>query len=128
ALFLVLFHLSCPHHYNDCIETFGHGQSWLSCVFNGTCLHINRQWYKILQWNHALLAPVQLTYYCQKIQEKDEISGLIWVFVDGMYKQIYHPRPETEDQEIIWSGHKHMHSIQFLITTIPDGMISCTVG
>ncbi|RPB01267.1 hypothetical protein L873DRAFT_1842443 [Choiromyces venosus 120613-1] len=67
-------------------------------------------------------------YYCQKIQEKGKISGLIWDFMNSLHKQVCHPRPETEDQEIFWSEHKHMHSIQFVLATMPDGMISCTVG
>ncbi|RPA97588.1 hypothetical protein L873DRAFT_1918874, partial [Choiromyces venosus 120613-1] len=57
ALSLVLFHLSWPHRYKDYIEIFGHEWSWLSWVFNGTCQHIDCQWHKMLQWNHALLAP-----------------------------------------------------------------------
>ena len=125
ALSLVLYRLSWPHRYKDCMEVFGHERSWLSWVFNGTCQHIYRQYYQTLQWNPTLLTPARLTYYCQKTQEKGETSGLIWGFVDGTHKQICRPRPETEDQELFWSGHKHMHSIEFLAVVTPDGIISC---
>jgi len=128
CLCLVLYRLSWPYRYKDCMEPFGHERSWLSWVFNGTCQHIYRQHYETLQWNPTLLTQARFRYYCQKTQQKGKPSGLISGFVDGTHKQICRPRPETEDQEMFWSGHKHMHSIEFLAVVTPDGIISCIYG
>ena len=128
ALALVCYRLAWPHRLKDCIMYFGHGKSWLSTIFNHTCIHIARQFQEIQRWNDHHLTPSQLSRYCAKIQERGEPSGLVWGFIDGTHKQTCRPRPETVDQEELYSGHKHMHSMQFLAVVTPDGLISCLDG
>ena len=48
--------------------------------------------------------------------------------MDGIYRQICCPRPESEDQEMFWSRHKPRHSIQFLAVVTPDDMILWIFG
>ena len=76
ALSLICYRLAWPHRLKDCITCFGHGKSWLSTVFNYTCVHIARRFQEILRWNDHYLTPSQLSRYCAKIQERGEPSGL----------------------------------------------------
>ena len=128
ALSLVCFQLAWPPHLKDCIHWFGRGRGWLSTIFNHTCVHISRQFSTMLRWNDDHLTPHRLSQYCAKTQERGEPSGLVWGFIDGTHKQTCRPRPESADQEIFYSGHKHMHSVQFLSVATPDGLISCLEG
>ncbi|RPA96513.1 hypothetical protein L873DRAFT_1811382 [Choiromyces venosus 120613-1] len=64
-----------------------------------------------LEWNHVLLNSVRLQSYCSKSYERCEPSGLVWRFIDGTHQSIYCPYPETANQKLISSGHKHNHTV-----------------
>ena len=128
ALAVVCFRLSWPLRLKDCISEFGHERGWLSCVFNGVCTHLYTLFKEKLEWDTEFLTPSRLDYYCLKTYERGEPSGLVWGFIDGTHQSICRPRPETADQEIFFSGHKHDHTMQFLAVVVPDGLIACIYG
>jgi len=88
ALSLDCYRLAWPKRLKDCANLFGHSTSWISTVFNYTCVHITQRFRTMLQWNDNHLTPENLSRYCTKIQGKGEPSGLIWEFIDGTYKQV----------------------------------------
>jgi len=128
ALALVCYRLAWPLRLKDCMLEFGHERGWLSVIFNHTCVHINNRFKTMLRWNDHQLTPETISRYCAKTQERGEPSGLVWGFIDGTHKQVCRPRPETVDQEELYSGHKHMHSLQYLAVVTPDELISCLEG
>ncbi len=51
----------------------------------------------------------------------------IWGFVDGTFRG--HCRPgDNRDQQIVYSGHKRAHGMNWQAITTPDGLISSLVG
>lgn len=128
ALAVVCYRLAWPMRLKDCVEEFGRERGWLSAVFNSVCVHLYDVFHTKLQWDSQLLNPIRLEHYCQRIQERGEPSGMVWGFIDGTHKSICRPRPDTADQELFYSGHKHDHTMQFLVIVTPDGLIASIYG
>ena len=119
TLALVCYTLAWSHRLKDCIMYFGHGKSWLGTIFNR--VHIARRFQEIQRSNDRHFTPSQLPRYYAKMQEREEPSGLVWGFIDGTHKQTCRPRLKTIDQEELYSGNKHMYSMQFLAGSLLMG-------
>jgi len=128
ALAVVCFRLSWPRRFKDCVSEFGRERGWLCRVFNGVCTHLYERFQAKLEWDYTLLNPARLRSYCSKTYERGEPSGLVWGFIDGTHQSICRPRPETCNQELFYSGHKHDHSLQFLAVVTPDGLVASMYG
>lgn len=128
ALAVICYRLAWPMRLQDCVEEFGRERGWLSTAFNAVCVHLYDVFYQKLQWDERVLTPVRFEHYCQRIQERGEPSGMVWGFMDGTHKSICRPRPDTADQELFYSGHKHDHTMQFLAIVTPDGLIASIYG
>ena len=62
-----------------------------------------------------------------KAIERQGGTGGVWGFVDGTFRG--HCRPEGQDaQELVYSGYKRLHGIQYQAITTPDCLISSLTG
>ena len=80
---------------------------------------------RITQWNRQILNPPLLQTYADAIAEQgaplDNCLGLI----DGTVRPISRP---VELQEVVFNGHKRVHSIKFQSMTVPSGLIANLFG
>ena len=76
-------------------------------------------------FNQYWLAPNQLDRYAAAIHIRGAPLDFSWGFVDGTV------RPEFrsgQDQQVLYNGHKRVHSIKFQSVVAPNGLIANLFG
>jgi len=115
-----------PCRYSDLIPRFGRPVPELSMITNCVIDHLyNNHGHRITQWNHQILNPPLLQTYADAIAEQGAPLDNCFGFIDGTVRPI--PRP-VELQEVVFNGHKRVHSIKFQSMTVPSGLIANLFG
>lgn len=124
ALCLVLYRLSYPTRYKDCLILFGKSRSWISTIFNDMVLLLVARFQEKLEWDSERLTLDKLRDYAGTIERACGVQG-IWGFIDGTHRGIARP---TIDQQDYYSGAKKEHGLRYQGIVTPDGLVSSLSG
>lgn len=126
GLCLLLRRTAYPCRYSDLIPRFGRPVPELSMITNCVIDYLyNNHGHRITQWNRQILNPPLLQTYADAIAEQGATLVNCFGFIDGTVRPISRP---VELQEVVFNGHKRVHSIKFQSTTVPSGLIANLFG
>lgn len=126
GLCVLLRRMSFPCRYSDMIPRFGRPVPELSMIANTVMDYIHDvHGLKLSQWNHDLLNPHCLDTYTDAISNKGAALDNCFGFIDGTVRQICRP---SQNQRIVFNGHKRVHSLKFQSVTLPNGLIANLYG
>jgi len=80
---------------------------------------------KLTEWNHGILDPRNLEVYADVITQKGAALHTCFGFIDGTVRPISRP---IRNQNIVYNGHKRVHSLKFQSVTLPNGLIANLFG
>lgn len=81
----------------------------------------NNHGHRMTQWNRQILNPPLLQSYADAIAEQGALLDNCFGFIDGTVRPISRP---VELQEVLFNGHKRVHSIKYQSMTVPSGLIA----
>lgn len=126
ALCIFLKRLAYPCRYGDMIPRFGRSVPELSLICNYILDWIyNNFAHKLRDFNQNWLAPNRLAEYADAIYQKGAAIDFCWGFVDGTVRPICRP---SENQRMVYNGHKRVHAIKFQSVVAPNGLIANLYG
>lgn len=126
GLCVLLRRMSFPCRYSDMIPRFGRPVPELSMIANTVMDYIHDvHGHKLSQWNHDLLSPHCLDTYTDAISNKGAALDNCFGFIDGTVRPICRP---SQNQRIVFNGHKRVHSLKFQSVTLPNGLIANLYG
>ena len=123
---LLLRRLSYPCRYHDLIPRFGRPVPEL-CMLTNTVLDgmYDNHGHRLTSWNQPFLSPAYLERYAHTITMKGSPLTNCFGFIDATVRQISNP---GENQRILYSGHKRVHSLKFQSVALPNGLIANLYG
>jgi hypothetical protein len=124
ALCVVLYRLSAPTRYKDCMHLFKKSRSWLSVIFNDVVCHLIERYREKLEWDRDRLSRQTLERYATAIERIGHCTN-VWGFIDGTMRAINRP---LENQNLYYSGYKKCHAVKYQAVTTPDGLMSHLAG
>ena len=126
GLCILLRRMSFPCRYSDMLERFGRPVPELSMISNTVMNYIyDIHGHKLCQWNHDILNPRYFDTYTEAISNKGAALQNCFGFADGTIRPICRP---SQEQRIMFNGHKRVHSLKFQSVTIPNGLIANLFG
>lgn len=126
GLCVLLRRMSFPCRYSDMIPRFGRPVPELSMIANTVMDYIySVHGHRLSLWNHDLLSPPCLDIYTDAISNKGAALDNCFGFIDGTIRPICRP---TQNQRIVFNGHKRVHSLKFQSVTLPNGLIANLYG
>ena len=126
GLSILLRRMAFPCRFSDMIPRFGRPVAELSMIYSEVLNFIyDAHGHKLTQWNHDLLNPQSLESYADAISSKGAALENCFGFIDGTVRPISRP---SENQNIVYNGHKRVHSLKFQPMTIPNGLIANLYG
>ncbi|XP_065656915.1 uncharacterized protein LOC105845632 isoform X2 [Hydra vulgaris] len=115
-----------PSRYLDLIPRFGRSIPKLCMMSNVVMNGIFSNHHHLLKsFNQNWLAPNQLERYALAIHNKGAPLDFCWGFVDGTVRPVCRP---GQDQQVLYNGHKRVHSIKFQSVVAPNGLIANLFG
>ena len=126
ALCIALKRLAYPCRYLDLIARFARAVPVL-CLINNHLVDFIYETHKhrLLQWNQHLLNANALEEYTAAILAKGFPLDHCFRFIDGIVWPICQP---SQHQEMVYNGHKQVHSIKFQSVALPNGMMGNMFG
>ena len=111
GLCMLFLRLAYPCRYSYMMARFGKPTPVLSMITNEVLdfIYTNHS-HRILQWNPAILQPVELEEYANAIQIKGGALDNFFGFIDGTVRPISRP---GKNQRIVYDGHKRVHELKF---------------
>lgn len=126
GLCILLRRMSFPCRYSDMLARFGRPVPELSMISNTVMNYIyDIHGHKLCQWNHDLLNPRDFNTYTDAIWNKGAALQNCFGFIDGTIRPICRP---SQQQRIMFNGHKRVHSLEFQSVTLPNGLIANLFG
>ena len=126
ALCIFLKRFAYPCRYLDMVPRFGRSVPELSMISNFVLNWIyNNFSHKLSDFNQDWLAPAKLSEYADAIYQKGAAIDFCWGFVDGTVRPICRP---SENQRMVYNGHKRVHAIKFQSVVAPNGLIANLFG
>ncbi|XP_068690859.1 uncharacterized protein [Montipora foliosa] len=126
GLCILLRRLAYPCRYSDIIPRFGLPVPVLSMVCNDVLDFVyDTHGHRITQWNPTVLSPDDLQIYSDAVAAKGAALHDCFGFIDGTVRPICRP---GEQQRILYSGHKRLHSLKFQAVALPNGLIGNLYG
>lgn len=126
GLCILLRRMSFPCRYSDMLARFGRPVPELSMISNTVMNYIyDIHGHKLCQWNHDLLNPRDFNTYTDAISNKGAALQNCFGFIDGTIRPICRP---SQQQRIMFNGHKRVHSLKFQSVTLPNGLIANLFG
>ena len=108
------------------VPRFGRSVPELSMISNFVLNWIyNNFSHKLSDFNQDWLAPAKLSEYADAIYQKGVAIDFCWGFVDGTVRPICRP---SENQRMVYNGHKRVHAIKFQSVVAPNGLIANLFG
>ena len=126
GLCILLRRLAYPNRLEDLEIVFNRPKYELSYIINAVLdllheLHSD----KLRNLNQAWLDEGHLRMYADAIYSLGAPLPNCWGFVDGTIRPICRP---SENQTIVYSGHKRVHGLKFQSVVTPNGMIANLYG
>ena len=81
--------------------------------------------HNLCQGNRDILNPRYFDTYTEAISNKGAALQNCFGFVDGTVRLICRP---SQEQRIMFNGHKRVHSLKFQSVTVPNGLIANLFG
>ena len=127
GLCMLLKRLAYPCRYSDMMHRFGGRQvPVLSMAVNTVLDYIYDEHHrKITEWNPAILSPTSLQAYADHIHQAGAPLENCFGFIDGTVRAIARP---GQYQQVLYNGHKRVHSLKFQSAVIPNGLIANLYG
>ena len=126
GLCILLRRMSFPCRYSDMLARFGRPVPELSMISNTVMNYIyDIHGHKLCQWNHDILNPGYFDTYTDAISNKGAALQNCFGFIDGTIRPICRP---SQEQRIMFNGHKRVHSLKFQSVTLPNGLIANLFG
>ena len=126
GLCILLRRMSFPCRYSDMLARFGRPVPELSMISNTVMNYIyDIHGHKLCQWNHDILNPGYFDTYTDAISNKGAALQNCFGFIDGTIRPICRP---SQEQRIMFYGHKRVHSLKFQSVTLPNGLIANLFG
>ena len=126
GLCILLRRLAYPCRYSDIIPRFGLPAPVLSMVCNDVLDFVyDTHSHRITQWNPTILSPADLQIYRDSIAAKGAALQNCFGFIDGTVRPICRP---SEQQRILYNGHKRLHGLKFQSVALPNGLIGNMYG
>ena len=126
GLCILLRRMSFPCRYSDMLARFGRPVPELSMISNTVMNYIyDIHGHKLCQWNHDLLNSRYFDTYTDAISNKGAALQNWFGFIDGTIRPICRP---SQEQRIMFNGHKRVHSLKFQSVTVPNGLIANLFG
>ena len=126
GLCILLRRMSFPCRYSDMLARFGRPVPELSMISNTVMNYIyDIHGHKLCQWNHDILNPRYFDTYTDAISRKGAALQNCSGFIDGTIRPICRP---SQEQRIMFNGHKRVHSLKFQSVTVPNGLIANLFG
>ena len=126
GLCILLWRMSFPCRYSDMLARFGRPVPELSMISNTVMNYIyDIHGHKLCQWNHDIMNPRYFDTYTGAISRKGAALQNCFGFIDGTIRPICRP---SQEQRIMFNGHKRVHSLKFQSVTVPNGLIANLFG
>ena len=126
SLCIVLKRLAYPCRHLDLMPRFARAVPVL-CLTNNHLFDFiyETDRHRLLQWNEQLLNANALEEYTAAISAKGSPLDHCFGFIDRTVRPICRP---SQHQEMVYNGHKRVHSIKFQSVALPNGMIGNMFG
>ena len=126
GLCIMLRRLAYPCRYSEFIPRFGRPVPDYCIIFYDIMNQVyDRFNYLLADFNLPFLSRPHLTAYCQAINNKGAALDNCFGFIDGTVRPICRP---GQDQQIVYNGHKKVHSLKFQSVVLPNGLIANMFG
>ena len=126
GLCILLRRMSFPWRYSDMIARFGRPVPELCMISNTVMSYIyDVHGQKLCQWNRDILNRRYFDTYTDAISNKGAALQNCFGFIDGIVRPICRP---SQEQRIMFNGHKRVHSLKFQSVTLPNGLIANLFG
>lgn len=126
ALCIVLRRLAYPVRYCDMEPRFGRSVPDLCKITHSMINHIFDSHSHLLHsWDSPFLSQEALQSYADAVHAKGAPLKNCFGFVDGTVRPICRP---GKHQNVVYNGHKRVHSIKFQSVVIPNGLIANLAG
>ena len=121
ALCMCLKRYAYPCRYGDLLYHFARPVAELSVITSHMMDLIYGWWHPLLtRYNHDLLSPPKLLQYAQVIEQAGAALDNCWGFVYRTVRLVCRP---SENQRVIYNGHKRVHSIKFQAVALPNVLV-----
>ena len=118
--------MSSPFRYTDMLARFRRPVPEQSLISNTVMNYIyDLHGHKLCQWNHDILSPRYFDTYTDAISNKGAALQNCFGFIDRTIRLICRP---SQEQRIMYNGHKRVHSWKFQSVTVPNGLIANLFG
>ena len=125
ALCIMLRRLAYPNRLIDLAQVFGRSKTEISIILNFAISHVYNNFGHVMQNLNNFLHPPDLRRYAEAIEKKGAPLHNCWGFIDDTAKLIARP---SQDQRIMFSGHKRVHALKFQSVQLPNGIIAHMYG
>ena len=126
ALCVALSRFAYPCRYGDMVKDFGRSVPQLCLITNFMTDHLYGMFNQKFQTlNQQWLSPLHLEEYAGAVSAKMADLTNCWGFVDGTVRPICRP---TQNQRVMYNGHKRLHALKFQSVTAANGMIAHLYG
>ena len=126
GLCILLKRLAYPCRYSDFIKRFGRLVPDYCVIFYAVLNDVYDRFKHLLSdFNLPFLTRQNLEIYSQAIYDKGAALRNCFGFIDGTVRPICRPK---ENQQVVYNGHKKVHSIKFQSVVLPNGLISNMFG
>ena len=116
GLCTLLRRMSFPYRYSDMIARFGRPVPELTFTMYMAKNCVN---------GIVILNPRYSDTYTDAISNKGAALQNFFGFIDGTVRPICRP---SQEQRIMFNGHKRVHSLKFQSVTLPNGLIANLLG
>ena len=125
ALCMLCYRLSFPRRIVDMAPFFSHAACVISRAVERIGACILHDWGHLLLFDHVRLRPEYLETLAARVQAMGGDVPNCWGFIDCTHIEICRP---TDNQDIMYSGHKRMHSMKYQSLCTPDSIIAHMSG
>ena len=122
GVLILLRRLSYLNRLDDMKPLFSRSKSELSYISNTVlgCLYRTHS-SKFSDLHQSWMDEEHLRLYADAISDIGGPLPNCWGFIDGTVRPICRP---SENQKLVYSGHKRVHSLKFQSFVIPNGLIA----
>jgi hypothetical protein len=126
ALCIMLRRFAYPCRYYEFITRFGRPVPDYCIIFYDVMERIFGRFNHLLEdFNLPFLLPQKLEEYAMAITRRGAALDNCFGFIDGTVRPICRP---GRDQEVVYNGHKKVHSLKFQSVALPNGLIANMFG
>ncbi|KAG2761633.1 hypothetical protein PC116_g12271 [Phytophthora cactorum] len=125
AVCILLARLSYPNRNYDLMQRFGRSPSALSRLFSHIVLYVYDRYQEIIYFQKRVCAE-RIQMYCDAVHACGAPMKNVFGFIDGTKIPVCRPsaRPGKKEnlQKQVYSGHKHVHCMNFQAVVVPDSL------